>query len=267
MTDKALQPIQDDQLDALLNDTLISQEEIETIQVSETGKTLRDTLLSLGGPWGEAAKTFFELNDKIDDKVKERKKEYLLLRLYENSQHNDDFMNKFKEYIVNPQFSILFNKLIRILYDGTDNKAYIDKLSLVLKKIIDGGDFSSEFEGYKYILDQIEKLSPQAILVLSDFPWPHFVIEAPYETNELGIVTSGWTGAFAQEYSKKRNLRTGRAQYRLENTIKELNRAELIKCHIENQRGPSNFGNMQEQLNPAYCSITALGEEIAVYLK
>lgn len=264
MSDKAIKPVQEDHFDVLLNDTLIPQSEIESIQITESGKTIRETLLSLGGTLGESINKLFDLNERIDEKIRNRKKEYLLIRLYENSNRNYEIIDKLKTYLINPQFSILFNKLIRILNDGTDNKAYIDKLSLVLKHIIDRGDFSKEFEDHKYILDQIERLSPQAIIILADYRnWPEFIIEAPYESDKQGFATSEWIDTFSPKYAAKRNIQF---DYRLNNILRELDRNNLIRCQLLDQQGHSTFGSIQEAINSATCVVTGLGEEITAYI-
>lgn len=136
----------------------LSKEKYAEIIVSEGSKTLSGKIPILGD--------ILEGVERITARVREEKLNILLKFFEKRFNSTEEALNQFKKLFQSRAGLILFEKIVHILDSGTEDREWINLLSNVLKNIVDN-DIEKQFEGLSYVLAQISKLSPQALIVLS----------------------------------------------------------------------------------------------------
>lgn len=114
-------------------------------------------------------------------------------------------------------------------------------------------DFESLFEQHKYALAQIEKLSPQALTILSDYQhWPGFKINNYSATGSK--ISSEWLKEFADSYSYSKNIINPEIIERIAHSISELINSRFIEAHLSGEEYSAN------------CRVTRIGKVLLPYL-
>ncbi|MBI3124471.1 MAG: hypothetical protein HYZ10_08700 [Ignavibacteriales bacterium] len=236
-------------------------ERLKTIQLPEevekgiindkTKKTVRDKILGLFKV-GEVISTVLNWNDDIDKDIKEAKKEFLMLSYFEKQEDNQKALTDLKMFLTSAQGNTLFNKILRILDDSPPDIELSKHLGNSLKYIV-GSKFEELFEKHKYALSQIEKLSPQALSILSDCDnYPLITLNS--FTASGPRITSDWLPSFAIAYSRAKNVTRQEIIERISHSTNELINNRFIEA-------------LQHNGNQAKCVITNVGSLLIPYLK
>jgi len=112
--------------------------------------------------------TVAEIIEKIDDELRDEKLQILLASFAERFDSAEDALNKLKELASTREGAILFRKLIQIMDNGDLDAEWLGVLSTALKKITDA-DLKAQFREIVYALGQIDRLTPQALIILSKY--------------------------------------------------------------------------------------------------
>lgn len=218
----------------------LSGKVITELLLETVGETALEALSPRIGKILNFTKTF-------EGKINEARTSILLRDFESKHESHEKFQESIKNLITNPAGIILFQKVVRIVNADILDEKYIKILAGVLKKI-SNSDFHVLFEEHNYVLSQIEKLSPQALLVLSDFSnWP----SVSYSSTTTSGVTSGegWDTSFATLYSNRKE------------TPDEKTRARL--SHVVNELRNNNLMIPERTTLP----LTTIGEEVYKYLR
>lgn len=238
-------------LEQRLNNIEISQDREQDIIGNKTVKTIRDKTLGLFKV-GEVISTFLNWNEEVDEEIDEAKKSVLLERFFNSVDYHENTINKLKQFITNPQGNVLFNKVLRILDDNPPDLELISHLSTALKYIIDNGDFYKLFEKHKFALAQIEKLSPQALTILSDYRnYPDFKLES--STSMGGKITSEWNIKFVQSYCNLKEISSDEIIIRISHVITQLQTQGYLAAYTSRE-------------NVCYCEVTSIGKDLLPYI-
>lgn len=141
-------------------------------------------------------------------KREERKREEVLKRLKVNVREQGVQIASITNLLKNPKGLILFNKILflaRLSEPEDDDFAnYADLLSLILVNI-SSKEFESLFDQISYLISRIEKLSPQALFLLSDsHNWPKDSVGG---TTMSGYTLSGeGLNVVARGYLRDKNI-------------------------------------------------------------
>lgn len=237
-------------LDARLENVKLSPEEEGKIQSQHAKKFIRDKALGLF-KIGEIVSEIINWNESVDEDLKEAKKEYLLAQYFDKNDQNEKALLQLKEFLSSPQGNTLFNKILRILDDSPPDMELANHLSSALQHVV-SNSFHQLFEQHKYALSQIEKLTPQALTILSDHrSWPLIKLGS-YSANGTKV-SSDWLLEFTDAYCQAKLVRDAGMITRVRHSINELISTRLIEAHLTGQNG-------------ARCTVTQVGESILPYI-
>ncbi len=108
-----------------------------------------------------------------------------------------------------------------ILDDYPPDLELIDHLVRALKYMVNNDNFYKMFEQHKFTLAQIEKLTPQALTILSDYEnYPVFNLEMSMSFGPN--VTSEWYDKFIEAYCKNKNINSLEMKSRVAHVIIQL---------------------------------------------
>lgn len=171
----------------------------------------------------------------------------LLLHFLEQKIGNlEQFQDRLKRLLTTSTGLIIFQKVVRISGAGVYDEEHIKILANVLKKVSES-DFEELFEEHNYALSQIEKLSPQALLLLSEYSsWP--TISFSSSTMSGTTAGSGWDVDFANQYSKDKGITDANVKLRIGHVLHELE------------------GNSITVLEAKRISLSPIGEMVHKYL-
>ena len=249
-------------LEDKLDNIILSEKEVQEVTEKVVGKTLLTAVfesLGLGG-----VVKVFETSEEVKKEINERKKAYLITSYLSEVDNIEEEIYKLKTFVSDPAGNTLFNKIIRIVNNNHPNKEYVILLSKILKKITNS-DFQKLFSSHIYALNQIEKLTPQALIVLADYAsWPEYTI-GNY-ASQGGTITTEWTETFSEYYTTHKNITDEAIKRRVAHSIKELVRTDLIQSYIQGERDSKELSSMKESTSKAVCDFTDLGREIVEYI-
>lgn len=242
---------------------ILSDEETEEIVSDKVSKAVFAGALEFVG-LGAIVKVL-ETAEKIKEEITQKKKNILLVKYFSDVNHIQKEINKLKEFVSDPVGNTLFNKIIRIVDTNPPNKYYLELFAKVLKKIINS-DFQKLFSKHIYTLNQIEKLTPQALIILADYgSWPEYYISR-YATRD-GIITTDWIEEFLLYYIKHKKISDDELSRRIAHSLRELFRNDLIRSKMQKETDSKDIGSIKESIrNLASCELTELGTEIVDYI-
>lgn len=264
MPDDIQIPTQDD-LQTKIEETIVPEGVIEKIAAEETGKTVRGAMLDLFHLG--AVEKILNTAENIEKATEEYKKGLLMHAYMEKTESVEEEVKKLEEYITSREGSTLFNKVIKIVNINPENPYYAKLLASALRRALET-DFQSLFAKHIYALDQIEKLSPQALILLADYAsWPEYKINN-YESDH-GIITSSWIEEFLLFYLPHKNITDEKGVgRRISHAFHELLRGGFIRSKLQKETDSKTFSSVKESdQNPAMCEPTELGNEILEYIE
>ena len=237
-------------LESRLENVKLSEEEEKDISTAHTKKLIRDKALGFFKV-GEIISEIINWNESVDEDIKEAKKEYLLAQYFDKNDRNEMALSNIKDFLSNAQGNTLFNKILRILDDTPPDVELSNHLSNALRYIINS-NFEALFEEHKYALSQIEKLTPQALTILSDNnSWP--LIPLGSYSASGSKVTSDWLTEFTKTYAASKRINDSQIINRISHSINELISMRLIEAHLTQESGAS-------------CTMTGVGKALLPYI-
>ena len=242
--------LQSKSLDSRIAEVHLSKEKINEISSTHIKKFIRDKALGIF-KIGEIVSEIINWNESVDEDLKEAKKEFLLSQYFEKNDQNEQALSQLKEFLSNAQGNTIFNKILRILDDTPPDLELSNHLSSALQYIVQS-DFEKLFEEHKYALAQIEKLTPQALTIMSDFKnWP--LIRLGSSTSSGTKITSDWLFEFTQAYCIIKGINDKNLINRIQHSINDLISARLIEAH-------------RTEDNQAKCIIAEVGKGLLPYI-
>ncbi|ABW66709.1 hypothetical protein [Desulfosudis oleivorans] len=238
-------------LEARIKEIKIPQEEEAGIVAEKAAKTVRDKLLGLFKV-GELISEILNWNESVDADLREAKKEFLLAQYVQASENNEIAISQLRDFLSSPQGNTLFNKIIRILDDSPPDLELANHLSSALQHIV-SSDFIKLFEAHRYALAQIERLTAQALTILSDYrAWPQVKLGS---FNASGSrVTSDWLMEFTGAYAQTKQISDTAMENRVRHSVNELISARFIEAHLVGEGGI------------AKCVVTEVGQTLLPYV-
>ncbi|PHD98786.1 hypothetical protein [Bacillus wiedmannii] len=239
-------------LEARLEETNVSDQAKEIVK-ENTVKTIRNVGLSLLGGVGDAISTILDWNEEVHGNITEAKKMILLEQYFNKADDHEQAINMLKEFLISPQGNTLFNKVLRIVDDSPPDKELTGHLGAILKGIIEQGKFEELFTQHKYALSQIERLTPQALTIISDYRnWPPIKLGSSFTYGPK--VTSDWYSEFTQAYCESKKMYDIQKIERVRHSVRELQTQGFMEAY----NGENNLTN---------CKLTAIGESLLPYLQ
>lgn len=235
---------------------------LNDIKTKEVKKTTRGVFLDLFG-LGTIEKVL-DTAERIEEATQEYKRGMLMQEYSQQVKLTQDEVSKLEKFVTSPEGNILFNKIVRIVNNNPPIPHYAKLLANALKTTINS-NFLELFHKYIYVLNQIEKLTPQALIILVDSNnWPEYSIGT--YASEKGVITSEWIKSFLLSYGPAKKITDDSTIRRIGHALQELLRANLIRSRHANQIDSKNLGSLHDSTNPAKCEPTELGLEILEYV-
>lgn len=213
-----------EQVDDLFEGIDLPEDTADVILLEALGESIVENIPVIG----KVANFFQSAQEKLD----QAKLMILLKGFRHKHDSNEEFQNAFKKLIGTPAGMALIQKVVRIANAGIIDQRYIGLLANVLKNISDS-DFKEMFDEYNYTLSQIEKLTPQALILLSDHSnWPGISFSS---TTTSGVTSgSGWDESFATLYSNRKGKPDQKTRNRISHSINEIMNNHLIDLKADN---------------------------------
>lgn len=258
---KALQKV-DDNLRSRLDNVQIPNEIRQKIANTEAGKTIRGAILSFFNL--DILEKVLNTAESIESETNEYKKGLLMSAYMDQVDDIQEEVNKLENFVISPEGNILFSKVIRIINNNPQSKSYSKLLAECLKKIINS-NFKDLFSKHVYALNQIEKLTPQALILLADYGnWPEYQIRN-YSSNR-GILTSEWIEEFLLYYAPSRGITDNQMTRRIAHALKELQRNGFIQSRKQGETDSNDLSSLKDSDKKTICEPTELGLEILEYI-
>lgn len=110
----------------------------------------------------------FQVVKNIDQEFKQAQLIILLREFKDHFESIDEAQRKLENLLTSKAGMILFKKLIHVLDNSDLDEEWLSLLGRVLYSISDS-DFKKQFDKHSYTLSQIEQLSAQGLLLISQF--------------------------------------------------------------------------------------------------
>jgi hypothetical protein len=202
---------------------------------------------------GQVIKEVLDWNSGVESEIKDRKKQYLLSAYFDKCDENTDAVESLKRLLTDPQGGTLFNKILRILDENPPDEALFHRLAAALKYIAQS-DFAALFEDHKYALGQIDQLTPQSLVILSDTAnWPEMLLSG--YSSDGGKITSDFVGVFSDAYCEAKGVTSIALRRRVEHCVSDLKSKRLVEAHLTSE-APAR----------ARCTLTDIGKVLVRYL-
>ncbi|HVT75173.1 MAG TPA: hypothetical protein VHD69_02025 [Candidatus Paceibacterota bacterium] len=166
--------------------------------------------------------------DYADQKIREQKLNNLLNVFISKFESTDKALKQIGELFRNRAGIILFQKIIQIIDNSSADDEWLNILANVLKNI-SNDDFVKHFEAKDYVLAQISKLTPQALIIINKHDiWKQAHIQNTTTTS--GQTASGdWSEQITMFLRSKVGITDLHTGARINHSFRELESAGLIK--------------------------------------
>lgn len=200
----------------------ISDEQMAAAVMEATTSTAVGTLASFVPPLGK----LLEWSEKVDQGVKEQKLQTLLRKYNERFLSHDETITKLKFLTATTSGKVLLSKVIRLVDNMADEES-INLLANTLKNITDS-DVEKKFEEHAYILSQIDRLTPQALVVLSKYEdWKTCSLSGTTTTSKH-TVSGDWDSQIATFLTGKLGITASDIKLRMAHSFWELESTGMI---------------------------------------
>ncbi len=221
----------------------ISGEQIAAVVLGATTSTAAGVLASLIPPLG----MLLEWSEKVDQGVKEQKLQTLLRKYNEYFSSLDETIAKIKFLTATRSGKVLLSKVIGLVDNMVDEES-IGLLANTLKNITNS-EVEKKFEEHAYILSQIDRLTPQALVVLSKYEdWKACSLSGTTTTSKH-TVSGDWDSQVAVFLAGKLGIIASDIKLRMAHSFWELESTGMIV------------------LDGSFVKLEIIGAEVCRYIK
>lgn len=236
MKNKSIQKVNKDkevELQDPLKDIELSEKKQDELLLETFGESLIEKIPFLGSLIG--------YGQKYQNKVDSARLAILLNKFEEQLSSFDDFKNTLGKLLTSNAGIMLFHKTVRVVNAGNFEQEYIELLAKALKYIAKS-DFEDLFNEHDYVLSQIEKLSPQALLVLNDYDsWRTLALQRGTTMSGQTIV-GDWDTQATTHFAHSKGIGDDRTKKRIAHAFRELENNGMIFLTENKHIGLSPIG-------------------------
>lgn len=194
-------------------------------EVELSTKTTIRTLISASGKIFAGSipglNKFFQVVDTINQEVREEKLKILLSQFGNRFDNIESALGQLRQLFQHRDGLILFSKIIHILDNEVINDEWADVLANVLKTISDS-DIKKQFAKHSYILAQIDKLSPHALLLLHKYDSWSKVKFTGSTTMSGQTIVGDWDSQITNLFCSNTNLQEVEVKERIKHAFRDL---------------------------------------------
>jgi hypothetical protein len=200
----------------------ISDDQMTAAIIEATTSTALGTLASFIPPLGR----LIEWSEKVDQGVKEQKLHTLLRKYSERFSSQAETVTKLKFLTATTSGKVLLSKVIRLLDNMADEES-IDLLANTLKNITNS-EIEKKFEEHTYILSQIDRLTPQALVILSRYEdWKDCSLSGTTTTSKHTVL-GDWDSQIALFLAGKIGVTASDIKLRMAHSFWELESTGMV---------------------------------------
>lgn len=168
----------------------------------------------------------FEWIERVERASREEKLNVLLAEYAARFDSFEDSISKLKIFTATRGGQTLFRKIIQILDKGEEDKEWICLLAIALKKILET-EFEKYFDKQIFILSQIDRLSPQALILLSKYGiWRELKVQGT--TTMSGQTTGDWIPQATMFIRQKMSINNLEVGARVNHSFRELESVGMV---------------------------------------
>ncbi len=171
-------------------------------------------------------KKMFEWVERVNQATREQALRILLREYSQHFASIDDAISKLKLVVGTREGQTLFKKVVQVL-SKSDDEEWIKLLANILRNI-SSEDIESHFRNYEYVLAQIDRISPQSLIIISKYDiWKDAVISST-STSSGHTVSGDWDSQVSNFLARKLGITAGAAILRIGHSFSELSGANLV---------------------------------------
>ena len=168
----------------------------------------------------------FEWIERVDQSSRQEKLKALLVEYKARFNSFDDAIAKLKLFTTTRSGQTLFRKIIQIVDKGPEDQQWIHLLAVILKKTTES-EFEKYFDAQMFVLSQIDKLSPQALVLISEYEvWKQSNIQNTTTTS--GQTMGDWLPQITRFMRQKKNIDNLEVGARINHSFRELESAGMV---------------------------------------
>lgn len=171
-------------------------------------------------------KKFFEGIERFDQAKREYKLKILRKEYSERFDSLDEATSQIKLLVATRGGQTLFRKIIQIIDKGDEDQEWISLLAIALKKVSET-EFEKYFDSQMFILSQIDRLSPQALILLSEYDiWKQVKIDGTTTTS--GQTMGDWIPKATKFVIQKKGIDNLEVGARINHSFRELESTGMV---------------------------------------
>lgn len=168
----------------------------------------------------------FEWMERIDQVSREEKLKTLLVEYTGCFNSIGDAISKLKLLTATRGGQTLFRKVIQIVDKGAEDKEWIGLLAVALRKLSET-EFEKYFDAQMFVMSQIDRLSPQALILLSKYDiWRQKNIQGTSTTS--GKTMGDWIPQATMFMRLKLGVDNLEVGARINHSFRELESAGMV---------------------------------------
>ena len=211
-------PVNDD-IPATVDDIELSEEQIEGALLEATTATIGANIPLIG--------RLFEFTERIRQAEKEEKLKMLLANFSSRFQSINEAMAKLNLLTSTRKGKILFSKLVDLLDKDTGEEEWIGLLANVLNDMSDA-NIEQRFKERSYVLSQIDRLTPQAMIVLGKYEQWKTVSLSGTTTTSKHTVSGDWDSQASTFLARTISITDSATILRMAHSFLELQSTGMI---------------------------------------
>lgn len=168
----------------------------------------------------------FEWIERVDQASREEKLKTLLVEYKERFESFEDAISRLKLLTATRGGQTLFRKVIQIVDKGDEDQEWIRLLAIVLRRVSEA-EFEKYFDAQMFVLSQIDRLSPQALILLSEYDvWRQANIQNTTTTS--GQTMGDWVPQVTMFMRQKKSVDNLEVGARINHSFRELESTGMV---------------------------------------
>ena len=168
----------------------------------------------------------FEWIERVDQASREEKLKTLLVEYKEHFESFEDAISKLKLLTATRGGQTLFRKIIQIIDKGAEDQEWIRLIAITLKTT-SKAEFEKYFDAQMFVLSQIDRLSPQALVLLSKYDvWKQANIQNTTTTS--GQTMGDWIPQATMFMRQKIGIENLEVGARVNHSFRELESTGIV---------------------------------------
>jgi hypothetical protein len=168
-----------------------------------------------------------EWKERLDQALRDQQLNKTLQQFVQRFSSVDDAVARLQILTGTREGQILFRKVIQILEGGESDPDWTALLANILKNVSDE-KIVAQFRQYEFLLSQIDKLSPQSLVVLSKYQLWNMATISGTSTTSKHTVAGDWDSQISNFLARQIGTTDSSVILRIGHTFKELESAGMV---------------------------------------